>query len=325
MVVARWIMLSALALAAVQPAIAQTSPAAGSGPADIVVIAQRSGVPVWKVIGPRSTLVLVGSIGRVSPGTQWDPTALDAALTRADQIIFPDAWNISLGLFSAIGLLGKWRAQASLPKGQTLQAITTPAQWARLVALRHRGLLKKGFERSHPYHLAVSLNGMVRDKRKMAPGVDTYVRRFLSKNRDKEVPVVKDSLKQVTAAFFASDPREHVACLMSMVAMVEAGETGVRMRAAARDKRSQAWAQRHVPAAVAARTEDGWQSCWPKGSRIEQAREARLSPLMQDLLRRPDATLAVVPLDSLAKPGGVLDKLSAAGFDVQGPTWKPDA
>jgi hypothetical protein len=32
--------------------------------------------------------------------------------------------------------------------------------------------------------------------------------------------------------------------------------------------------------------------------------------------------VAVLSLRSLAEPGGVLDGLAAAGFDIQGPAWK---
>jgi hypothetical protein len=40
------------------------------------------------------------------------------------------------------------------------------------------------------------------------------------------------------------------------------------------------------------------------------------------LLAQPQLTVAVVELGSLARPGGVLDSLAAAGFDVRGPRWK---
>jgi hypothetical protein len=33
-------------------------------------------------------------------------------------------------------------------------------------------------------------------------------------------------------------------------------------------------------------------------------------------------TVAVLPVISLAKPGGVLDDLSAAGYEIAGPAWK---
>lgn len=266
--------------------------------------------------------MLVGSIGGVSPGTRWDPAALDAALAQANRVMFPECMKFGFGLFSIIGLLGKWHAQGSLPAGQTLQSMTTPEQWTRLVALRDRGILKPGFERTHPYHLALSLSRTVRDRTKLVPGVNAYVRRFLNKNEVKRVPVTQGNLKEMTADFFASSPREHVACLMGVVAQVEAGEAGIRARTAAQVARSQAWAERRVPDALAAKVDDGQRSCWPQGSRLEQTLDASIAPAIRNLAKGSQLTLAVLSLDTLARPGGILDGLVAAGYDIRGPRWK---
>lgn len=144
-----------LACGAIAPSLAQAPPIS-PGPAtaadeDIVIIAQRSGIPVWRVTGPVGTAVLVGTIGRVTPETRWNPSSLDAALAKADRVMFPETIGVSGGAFTLISAIAKWRRQASLPRGQTLQAMTTPAQWARLVALRNRGLIKPGFENKHPF------------------------------------------------------------------------------------------------------------------------------------------------------------------------------
>jgi len=319
---ARWSLGVLAALATVGQPAAQTM-ADSHDRDEIVVTAQRSGVPVWRVGGATTTVVLVGSIGKVTPGIHWDPAALDAALAQADRIMFPEAMDISFGLFSVIGLIGKWRAQASLPKGQTLQALMTAEQWTRLVALRDRGILKPGFERQHPYHLAMSLARSFRDRRKLDPGADAYVRRYLDRNKAKEVPLAKAKLKAVTTEFFASAPRTHVPCLMDYVARVEAGEDGLRARAEARRRRSVAWAERRVPAALTASADERRASCWPVGGQLEQERDASLVPAIRNLMSGSQRALAVVSLDTLARPGGVLDALVAAGFDVRGPRWRP--
>ncbi len=307
--------LAAQATTALAPTDAQTE--------EIVVTARRTGIPVWRVAGPTGTAVLVGSIGSVAPGTKWDPLPLDAALAKADRVMFPESMGVSnFGLFSVIGAIGKWRKQATLPNGQTLQAMTTPAQWARLVALRNKGVLKPGFERRHPYHLAMTLNGMVRSKAKMAEGADAYVRRFVSKNKAKRVPLAKIDFKALMAEFFKTPPRAHVACMMDAVTRAEAGAAGTRARSDAVAARSAAWAARRVPDALAAKPDTGERSCWPNGTRFEAAQEASLSPTVAGLLKKPQVTLAVMSLESLGEPGGVLDDLVAAGFDVSGPKWK---
>lgn len=320
-----WIVGAAMMVGSTDAALAQVNPttAAERSTDEIIVTAQRSGIPVWRVSGRGTSIVLVGSIGRLVPGTRWDPAALDAALAQADRIIFPEAMDISFGLFSIIGLIGKWRAQSTLPKGQTLETMTSPAQWARLVALRDQGILKPGFERKHPYHLAMDLGRSLRERRKLVPGADAYVRRYLGKNKDKRVPLPQAGIREVTAEFFASAPREHVPCLMDMVALVEGGAAGAQSRAAARAVRSEAWAARRVPAALAAKVDGGQQRCWPNGGSLDRKRDAALGPAIRGLLSKPQATLAVVSLDTLATQGGVLDDLVAAGFVVTGPRWKP--
>ncbi|HZF42947.1 MAG TPA: TraB/GumN family protein [Sphingomonadaceae bacterium] len=315
----------ALAGLAAAPSAAQSPPLPpqiGDAADEIVITAQRSGIPVWRVTGPRTTVVLVGSIGSVAPGTRWDPVPLDAALVKANRVMFPESLAFGGGVGTMFSALGQWRKQATLPKGQTLQQMTTPAQWARLVALRDKGVLKPGFERKHPFHLALSLRHSVRDKRKLSPGADQYVRRFLGKNKTKRVPMTRGDTKALMAELFKSAPRAHVACLMDSVALAEAGAGGVRARVAALKTRSDAWATRRVPEAVAAFHDDHSPLCWPKDGRLFQAHEARLSPAVRSLMNKPEVTLAVVSLDSLAERGGVLDDLVAAGFDVRGPRWK---
>ena len=182
--------------------------------------------------------MLVGSIGDVEPGTRWDPAPLDAALALATRVMFPETIGFGGGIGTIFSALGQWRKQAALTKGQTLQAITTPAQWARLVALRDRGVLKPGFERKHPFHLALALRRSVRDKRKLNPGANRYVARFLRKNKAKRVPIATGNTKALMAELFKSAPQSHVPCLMDAVGLAEAGATGVRSRATAFRARS---------------------------------------------------------------------------------------
>lgn len=311
----------ALACAAGAPSAAQLPPAPvatrPSAEAEgIVVTARRSGIPVWHVVGPTTTIVLVGSIRSVAAGTRWDPAPLEAALLKADLVMFPESAAIRFGLFSGISALRKFLAQRTLPKGQTLQAMMTPEQFGRLVALRNRGVLKAGFERSHPLHLAHSLGSATMGKGKGGIDPGGHVRRVARKNKLKMVPSAQADAKAVTAELFGSAPRAHVPCLMDAVALAEAGSGAIKAR-------SDAWAERRVPAALASVAWQMERSCWPAGSRLTAGRSAALSGTVRGLLAQPKVTLAVISLDSLAERGGVLDDLVAAGFDVRGPKWRP--
>jgi uncharacterized protein YbaP (TraB family) len=136
------VMAAALALAAtVQPAAAQAPNAQAE---EIVVTAQRTGVPVWRVNSPTTTLVLIGSIDGVAKDTKWDPAALTETLRKADRVMFPSMMQVAVSPFSMVGYYMKFRKQGTLPKGQTLQTMLAPAQYERLAALQKRGVLKAG-------------------------------------------------------------------------------------------------------------------------------------------------------------------------------------
>jgi hypothetical protein len=63
-------------------------------------------------------------------------------------------------------------------------------------------------------------------------------------------------------------------------------------------------------------------SCWPNDPARLAANDAEIATQLRGLLGEPQVTLAVLTLRSLARPGGILDTLERAGFDIQGPDWR---
>ena len=302
---------AALALAAtVQPATAQAPNAQAD---EIVVTAQRTGIPVWRVNSPTTTVVLIGAINGVTKDTKWDPAALTETLRKADRVMFPSMTQLSGSPFALIGALAKWRKQATLPKGQSLQQMLPPEQFQRLVALQKRGLLKPGFERKHPFHLSIMLRDIAEGKPGYGPPASEVVRRTVKKHKIKMVPIETAKVKPVLNDFFSTPATAYVPCLIDSIALVEAGPGVVRAR-------SVAWAQRRVTDVMRSPANKVWDSCQPPA--IDNIARADLRVQVRSLLAQPQLTVAVVALDTLAKRGGVLDSLDAAGFDVRGPRWK---
>jgi uncharacterized protein YbaP (TraB family) len=282
---------------------------------DIVVTGRRSGIPVWHVHGPMTSVVLVGAINGVTKDTRWDPGALTEALRKADRVLFPESIALTASPFAAIGYLAKWRAQASLPKGQSLQQMMPPEQFARLVALQRRGVIPEGFERKHPLHLAMTLRGYAKGKSGEAEGASGYVSRAVKKYKLNSVPMPRRKAKGAAQDLFKAPPQTHIRCLLDSVALVEAGPGAVQAR-------SHAWSQRRVPAVLNSPAEKPHQSCWPANLRETYAPEAQVRATVRGLLAQPKVTVAVLNLHTLGKPGGLLDDLERAGFEVQGPRWK---
>lgn len=280
---------------------------------DIVVTGRRSGVPMWTIRSDTTTLVLVGAIQGVSKTTYWDPTALVAALRKADRITFPQSQEFTASPFSAIGWIAKWNAMGSLPKGQSLASFAGPDELRRLAALKARNMVRADYLTRHPLHLSGDLRDRAKGKVEYGRTAAEYVRRAAKQYKLTMVPISRSKAKPLVKDLFASTPQEHLGCLRAAIAMAEAGPAAVQAR-------SDAWAGRRVPDVIQSPAEGVYQACWPAEELLDSG--AELAADMKQLLAQPEVTVAVLTLHSLAERGGVLDELAAAGFDIQGPSWR---
>ena len=297
-------------LLAAQPAAAQVEAAEEQ---EIVVTARRIGIPVWKVRSDRGTVVLISSVDIVAPGTRWDAGALGQTLRKADRVLYANMLAVTASPFAAIGYLLKWRSQATLPKGRTLANLLPPQHFQRLVALQKRGVLKRGFERKHPLHLAMQLRSRTQGKMKETGGISGYVSEAVKTHKLKAVPIRTINAKSASKSFFATPPQAFVPCLIDAIALAEAGPGVFKAR-------SDAWADRRVADVLASPADKGFRTCIP--GNLRQAFIPDMSFEVLRLMKQPQLTAAVVDLRTLAEPGGVLDDLTAAGYKVEGPSWK---
>lgn len=284
---------------------------------EIVVIGRRSGVPIWTIRGPETAIVLVGAIEGVSKTTQWNPDALTEALRKADRVMFPQAQALTVGSpFKLIGWLAKWKAMGSLPKGETLGHFVTTQDLGRLAALQARGIAPGNYEERHPLHLANDLRDRAKGKIEYGRNAAEYVQKAVKKHKLMLTvdPIAKSKAKPVVKDLFASQPQEHVQCLVDSIALAEAGPAAVQAR-------SDAWARREVAAVLASPADKVYSSCWPSGAGLGMAPEELLVEMRQ-LLAEKQVTMAVLRLRTLAETGGLLDRLQSAGFEIEGPDWK---
>lgn len=306
--------LIGLALSAPSLATAQVQDAASPDANEIVVTAQRTGAPVWRVTSGTTTLILIGSIGSITKDTSWRPEALAQALRGADQVMYPSMLGITASPFQAIGWYAKWRKQASLPKGTTLLSMLSASQLARLSALEKRGLLRSGFERRHPLHLARELEKAVEEQVKLGPSLTREVDRAVKAHKLRKVPIVTRKGKPLVTDLFSSRPERHVPCLEAAIALAEAGPAAIT-------NRSRNWAARRVPEALASPINRVEATCWPAGAQGTPTK-ADIAATARRLLAERKVTVAVVPLAKLAGTDGVLGALENAGFDIAGPRWR---
>lgn len=186
-------------------------------------------------------------------------------------------------------------------------------QFQRLVALKNRGILKAGFERRHPYHLAGDLRDHAKGKSGYGLGADNYVMKAVRKHKIKTVPLRSMKAKPVLNDFFAMPPQKFVPCLVDAIALAEAGPGTIKAR-------SDAWADRRVPDVLSSPADKVDANCSPGSWGLVE--RPNLTSEVRRLLEQPQVTVAVLNLRPLAERGGVLDDLKATGYDIQGPRWR---
>jgi hypothetical protein len=187
------------------------------------------------------------------------------------------------------------------------------AEFARLSRLAAQGLAPADFDRWHPLHLSFNMQDRLRKRTGLMEEPTATVSRAASKFKVARLPIRRASARPIVDTVFKSQPVEHLPCLVATIAAVESGPEGMRQR-------SRDWAGKRVRAALAAPGNGMGSACWPANTNV--ADPALLAETARRSLDTKGTTLAVVSLDTLARPGGLLDTLRADGRQVEGPAWR---
>lgn len=300
------------------PAMSQTSPVAEQAAEldDVVVLARRSGAPMWTVTQGDSTLILVGAITQIPRDLSWRPDDLEAAAARSDQILSPQVGRASAAdLFRVI-----WRARtiAMIPDGGTTADHLTPEYQARLEALmadersqnwRRRSLLFVGID-------------LLQDKAGYGRGrtgddAMDVIRQAARRARVPVRPVGIVRGDEMIDSLITAPQSAHVPCAEAAIVAAEAGPDATRHRA-------EDWRALRVAEVVASPIDKALNQCWPWGDpEIAPQLRQQWAAAIETAMVSPGVTMGVAPVRLLAEAGGVLDGLEARGFEVVGPDWRP--
>ena len=282
---------------------------------EIVVLARRSGAPMWTVTRGDSTLILVGAITGIPRDLAWRPDDLEAAAARSDQILSPQEGRASVtDLLRVI-----WRARTIglMPQGQTTADYLTPEYQARLEAImaddrnqdwRTKSLLFVGFD-------------LMQDKagytgRRGGDDAMDVIRRAARRARVSLRPVGTVRGDELIDSLITAPQTAHVPCVEAAIAAAEQGPDAARERA-------EDWRALRVADVVASPIDRALNQCWPWGDpEIAPQLRQQWAAAIETAMISPGVTMGVAPIRLLADEGGVLDGLVARGFEVAGPEWK---
>lgn len=285
---------------------------------EVVVLARRSGAPMWTVSRGDSTLILVGAITGIPRDLAWRPDDLEAAAARSQLILTPQEGRASVT--DLLRVIWRIRTIARMPRGQTTADYLTPEWQARLdtvmagernQAWREKSLLILGFD-------------LMQDKagytgRRGGDDAMDVIRRAARRARVQTRPVGTVRGDELINSLIEAPQSAHVPCVEAAIAAAEQGSDAARERA-------EDWRARRVAEVVASPIDKALNQCWPWGDpEIAPQLHQQWAAAIETALISPGVTMGVAPIRLLAEEGGVLDGLEARGFDVVGPEWRPGA
>jgi hypothetical protein len=282
---------------------------------EIVVLARRSGAPMWTVTRGDSTLILVGAITGIPRDLAWRPDDLEAAAARSNQILSPQEGRVSVSdIFRII-----WRARTigMMPQGQTTADYLTPDYQARLESImadernqdwRTESLLLVGFQ-------LMQEKAGYRAGRSGDDAMDV-IRRAARRARVPVRPVGTVRGDELVDSLITAPQTAHVPCVEAAIVAAEQGPDSARIRA-------EDWRALRVADVVASPIDRALNLCWPWGDpEIAPQLRQQWAAAIETALVSPGVIMGVAPIRLLAEEGGVLDGLEARGFEVVGPEWK---
>lgn len=293
------------------PAVAQE--AAPDSAEEVVVTARNSGAPMWTVRTETGVVLLVGEMRNVPKATPWYPDRLERAAGGAQRIILGTKAKVSPGdilrLIFAGGKLTK------LPDERVAADYLDATRLARLRAIEAR----YGQDYSRRNFLITSFDLL---SRRLAFSKDTgddatdVVRKAARRGDIATRPVGEVRGEDMLDNLFAAAPETHLPCLDAAMAAAEIGPEIVTAR-------GKAWTSFDVPGLMANPLETALGRCWPwTDNQLGAELRGQWVAALDEAVRQPGVTLAVVPIRVLAEEGGVLDQLKARDLDISGSRWR---
>lgn len=263
---------------------------------------------MWTVRDADSEIVLFGSMHVLPKDLDWKPPALDAALSKADDLWFELPMDAAAdqrmqALAGAYGLL---------PPGQTLTSRLKPRAAARLRKLADRlAVPMSELERLQPWMAEVRLTtaAFAQDQGLAEDGVE---RRLQAAAPPSVVRKAFETPDQQMALFAGASQADQVRTLNATVRQLEKDPGAYRRLVAAWSKGDQKALERAVVGGMR-------KSSPALYRRFIVERNARWMDALQARLAGSGRTVVVVGAGHLLGPDGLPARLRALGYDVQGP------
>lgn len=286
---------------------------------EILVTGERTGPGLWHVNRGAAQLWILGTVNPLPKDLRWRSRQIEQILGGANAVVM--AKPLDIGIVRVLWLLLTRRDLLMVPRGAELRAVLPADLYARFAAQRakYTGNPHK-WERYRPIIAVAFLQEAALHSVGLSTRLDVGAEvRKLARRHDVRVEQIKlAGWRDALDALKTLPPDVEDKCVAAVLATVERGLPRLVERA-------HAWATgdiRRIQSLPYAPEVDACRTAVNGGTRaadlIAQIRRTWLASLDQHL-RQKGVTLAVVNMDLLLEPGGLLDQLRSQGYAVQPP------
>jgi uncharacterized protein YbaP (TraB family) len=286
---------------------------------DLVVTGEHPGPGLWHVHRGTAQLWILGSISPLPKGITWRSKQVEQLLDSTDQVLVQKPFDV--GIARILWLLITERSVLMVTGGKRLKDVLPPDLHARFAVQRAKYTSDSNkWERFRPLVAAAFLQQAAFHQSGLSTRLDLgAAMRTLAKKHHVKIEEIKIAgVSDVMEALKTLPPATEYACVAASLVTIESDLPRLVDRA-------RAWASGNVerieklrePAEV-----DACRAALDAGvgaaELIARMRRSWLSTL-EVHLTNGGATVAVMNIDMLLEPGGLLDQLRAKGYEVDAP------
>lgn len=304
--------------------------AAEPAPEQIHVVAQRPGPGLWKVSKGEHVLWVFGMYGPVPKDMQWRSHEVENVIRNSQEYLSAPSASAKPGFFKSITLLPSLIGMRKNPDGATLRDVMPAEEYARWTTLKAKYLPDNDdVERERPIFAAEVLSNTAR---KQAGLVDSHVLRkqvmdLVKKAKLKETSstfqIPMDNARTVLKNFKKSTLGD-AACLARTMATME-------QDIEAASQRANAWAKGDMDAMRKLDFATREEACFgalmnsaafdaePEFKNMKVRAEAMWIASAEKALETNASTFAMLKIDEIFNPKGVIAALAAKGYAVEQP------
>jgi uncharacterized protein YbaP (TraB family) len=294
------------------------------GVQEVEVTGERPGPSLWRVSKGDHVLWLLGTLDPLPKHMTWRSREVESVLAHADEVLAgnPDV-SANVGPISIVRLYLQWRRTQKIPEKAQLRDWLSPALYARFSAVKARfDPHDHAIENLRPLFAARRLYDRAIDASQLTSRNDIQdeVLRLARRHR---VPIERTAVRLTDPRGILNEVGEipraaEIGCLDATVERLETDLEAMKARA-------RAWSLGDVDALRALPYPKQRQICTSAAATspqikalMDQAARDWQAALEKALATRR-TTLAMKPIYDLIAPNGILDRLRAEGYTVEGP------